>query len=680
MATNPVETPTTSSATEQHFDFSNYPMGCTLEEEATIFRFFSPRARRVDLEIFETFHQSSGHHFRMVQDDMGIWNIRVEQPLGYYYYGYRIVPEDPKDPTFLTTYEVVADPYSKNVVCKNNYKQDPKSFIAPAPEYNWEGDDFKAPSDPRDLIIYEAHIKDLTAHSSSKASGKGAYQRFIDFRQRGGIRHLKELGVNAIELLPLQKFAYYEPPYQKKMSNGIKNTWNPYSRNYWGYMTSFYFMPEPIYASDGSTAPNKMVGGSPVPHQELKDMVKVLHQEGIAVILDVVYNHVSQYDKNPLKYADKQHYFRLDSYYDFKSESGCGNDLKTESPMARQLIVDSLKYWINEFHIDGFRFDLANLIDRQTLDEIRDEVRAINPNAILIAEPWGGGYDPWRFSNMDYAAWNDQFRNGIKGSHPKFDKGYIFGELQGDNSRMSLENYFRGTLDNAEHGLFKENKHSVNYLESHDGYTLGDFIRIGLNPDLEQTPIKNLKAHTQLDEDALKISKLAALYLFTSQGLVMMGEGQEYGRSKVIVPNSAKDPTIGFMDHDTYNKDNKTNYLNFKHLNLNSSLFNYYRGLIKLRNNAPALRKSKPLDVVFQPYKDELHITFYVKGKSAHDPFDYFISLNANRTTSYYIDLPDGYWDMLVNGNSADTETIATISGSLIVPPTSGVILRKLRQ
>lgn len=670
----------TPSSLEQLIDFSEYPLGCTLEEEATIFRFFSPRARRVDLEIFEYYCQSAGHQFKMVKDNSGIWNIRVEQPLNSYLYGFRVVPKDPADPTFLTTNDVIADPYSKEVICRNNFRQSPKSHILSHKEYDWKGDDFKAPSDPRDLIIYEAHIKDMTAHSSSGASGKGYYQKFIDFQQRGGINHLKKLGVNAIEFLPLQKFAYFEPPYQKKVKNGIKNTWNRYSRNHWGYMSSFYFVPEPLYASNGTTTYDKIVGGTGIPAQELKDVIKMLHREEFSVILDVVYNHVSQYDENPLKYADKQYYFRLDSYNEFKSKSGCGNDLKTESPMARRLIIDSIKYWIEEFHIDGFRFDLANLIDRQTLNEIRDEVRAINPNVILIAEPWGGGYDPWNFSHLDYSAWNDHFRNGVKGAHPKFDKGFIFGEYQGDNDRMALENYFRGTIENAEQGLFKKSKHSVNYLESHDGYTLGDFIRIGLNPDMEQTPIKDLESHTQLSKKELRISKLAAIYLFTSQGIVMISEGQEYARSKVIAHAPVKDSTIGYMDHDTYNKDNATNYLNYEHLKLNPSLFTYYQGLIKLRNNAPALRKSEPLDVIFQPYIDKLHITFYVNGEPAHDPFDYFISLNANPSKSYFIDLPEGYWDMIVNGNLAGTNTIATISGSLIVPPSSGVVLRKLRQ
>lgn len=660
--------------------FAEYPLGCTVYNGTTIFRFFSPRADRVDLELFENYNQSQGHQFRMKRDKEGIWNIRVEQPLYSYCYGYRVVPKDPNDSSFLTTYEVIADPYSEHIVTRNHFRQYPKSYIAQKHSYDWEGDDFNAPKDPRDLIIYEAHLKDLTAHESSRAQGKGVYEKFLDPKQRGGINHLKKLGVNAVEFLPLQKFAYFEPPYKKRTKDGLKNTWNPYSRNYWGYMTSFFFVPELLYASDSTTRYNQVIGGTEIPHNELKDVVKLLHNEGFSVILDVVFNHVSQYDLNPLKYADKQYYFRLDSYNEFKSESGCGNDLKTESPMARKLIVDAIIYWMREYHIDGFRFDLANLIDRQTLETIRDEARKINPNVILIGEPWGGGYDPWGFSHIDYAAWNDQFRNGVKGSHPKFDRGFIFGDWQDDNGRMALENYFRGTIENAEKGLFKQSKHSINYLESHDGYTLADFIRIGLRPDLEQTKISDLEAHTELDETELNISKLAALYLFTSQGVVMFGEGQEYGRSKVVADAPVDDTKIGYMDHDTYEKDNATNYLNFEHIELNRSLYEYYKGLIKLRQHSPALRKSQPLDVVFQPYKDALHVTFYIKGEPARDPYDYFISLNANRQNTYFIDLPEGYWHLVANGKKAGTQTIATVAGNMNVPPSSGVILRKLRQ
>ena len=670
---------THTSVADREFSFADYPMGVTLSNGMTVFRVFAPNAGKVDLELFEYYEQTQGHLFKMARDDEGHWNLRVDQELANYCYGYHITPKNPDSSGFISSPEVAADPYSKHVIVRNNYRQNPKTFIAKPSSYDWEGDDFNTPSDPRDLVIYEAHLKDLTAHSSSNARGESYYSRFFDPRQRGGINHLKKLGVNAIEFLPLHHFSYFEPPYQQRSRGGIRNTWNPYSRNYWGYMTTFFFAPHLLYASDAKYGFNAVNGGSDVPQREFKDLIKKLHREGFCVILDVVYNHVSQYDLNPLKQIDRDYYFRLDSYGHLKSESGCGNDFKTEAPKARQLIIDSITYWMEEFHIDGFRFDLAKLIDWQTLKEIRDEARKINPNVILIAEPWGGGYAPKGFSHQNYAAWNDQIRNGVKGSHPKNDRGYIFGEWQGDNNRFSLENYFRGTLENAENGLFAGSQHSLNYLESHDGYTLGDFIRIGLKPEMENTRIRDIKSHTRLTGQQLSISKLAALYLFTSQGIAMISEGQEYGRSKVIAPAAVNDPKIGYMDHNSYEKDNETNFLNFDHISLNEELFEYYRGLIKLRMHAPALRKAEPLDVIFKPYKNAHHITFYLKGENARDPYDYFISLNAHRKNTFYIELPEGYWDLIVNGNRAGTQAIATISGSMNIPPSSGVVLRKLR-
>jgi pullulanase/glycogen debranching enzyme len=237
-------------------------------------------------------------------------------------------------------------------------------------------------------------VRDLTAHASSEVEKKGTYLGLIEKGKTGGLDYLKSLGINAIELLPIHKFGTIEIPYRDSsvLSEGYPiNTWNPYARNHWGYMTSYFFTPETYYATDGTLDPNKMNGTDGRAVREFKDMVKALHKENIAVILDVVYNHVSQYDYNCFKYLDKFYYFRTDSAGNFLSLSGCGNDFKTERPMARRLIIESIKYWMTEYHIDGFRFDLAAMIDFETAKAIYQEAKKINPNVILIAEAWGGG-------------------------------------------------------------------------------------------------------------------------------------------------------------------------------------------------------------------------------------------------------------------------------------------------
>ena len=660
--------------------FSGYKLGYTLTDEYTVFRFFCPRADNAKVELFSSYEQEEGIKFDMLKDDDGIWNIAIYENLADKWYGYRIEAPDGLS-NFLYTDDLVADPFCKLATTQNTYKQDPKSKII-TPEklsFNWNGDDFVNIEDPRDLIIYECHLKDMSIHKSAQCKKPGTYRGFIDPSQKGGIQHLKDLGVNAVEFLPLQKFSYYEPPYKSITPEGFHNTWNPYSKNYWGYMTSFFFCPETIYGTNGSNEHKKIVGKTVSSITEFKQIVKALHKADIAVFMDVVYNHVSQYDKNPLKFMDLEYFFHIDHEGNLRSNSGTGNDFKTYQPVARQLILESLKYWVSEFHVDGFRFDLANMIDIETIDTIRDELRQIHPGIQLIAEPWGDGYNPQQFSEHEWAAWNDQIRNGVKGSDPSKDKGFIFGEWQHNTNRQSLENFFRGTLINYENGRFQDSAHSVNYLEAHDGYTLADFIRIALNPKNQHKQITNIKEFTKLKGRQLKIAKLAALYLFSSQGITMIHEGQEWARSKVIQPEGVKDPDMGRVDHNSYEKDNPTNYLNFDEIAINKSLYKYYQGMIELRKNAPALRKAKHNSINFHVFNDPLHVTFSIDGTSCGDPYNYFISLNANPNQFHHIDLPDGYWELLVNGELAGTEPIISTCGSLLVDNTSGVILRKLR-
>ena len=193
------------------------------------------------------------------------------------------------------------------------------------------------------------------------------------------------MGYNAVEFLPLFDFANVEIPY-KDEDSPVYNDWNPYAANHWGYMPTFLFAPEGQYASDGSSHPNAWSGTDGRQINEFKTVVKELHKNGIAVIMDVVYNHVSQYDNHPLKQMNKNAYFRQNEIGEYSSVSGCGNDLMTEHPFIRQMIIESVLYWMEEFHIDGFRFDLGKLLDWKTVEEIREKAVTINPNVFITCE------------------------------------------------------------------------------------------------------------------------------------------------------------------------------------------------------------------------------------------------------------------------------------------------------
>jgi len=657
---------------------SKKELGCIVGLKQTTFRLFAPRATDVKLVLFDRHDQEAGNEFFMVRDSNGVWEYTVPEVLYGKYYGYRVSGPTGKGEMFNPNI-VIGDPYSKAVVTKNTYRNPAKSFILKT-AYNWGGDTFVAPKNHNELVIYEAHLRDLTAHVSSGVLSRGTYAGLLEKGRTGGLSYLKDLGVNAVEFQPIQKFGTIEPPFNDPnhiTDSGEVNTWNPYERNHWGYMTSYFFAPETYYASDGTMDSGKYNGADGRAVKEFKDVVKTLHKERIAVIMDVVYNHVSQYDFNPFKYIDKFYYFATDSSGNFLKASGCGNDFATSRPMARRLIVESVLYWMKEYHIDGFRFDLATMIDWETCKLISQEAKKINPNVILIAEAWGGGkYDPPGFSDIGWASWNDQIRNGVKGQNPRDGLGFIFGKHQGDHTKKSLMSFVNGTL-REDGGMYVKKEHSINYLESHDDNTLGDFIRLGTGEVKDTDRIADTYKHAKLSPKQLALNKLAAMFLFVSQGPVMLHEGQEFARSKVIAPTRVPDPNTGRIDHNSYEKDNETNWLNYHHKTLNRELYDYYKGLIALRKMNPMLSSAPKKAVEFLPTSDDFLIAFRITAGKQDKGF--LIVLNGNPAHAAQITLPKGRWSVIANAKKVSpTRRITIVTGATIsVPATSGMILQE---
>lgn len=377
--------------------YSNKRLGSFVENGKTYFRLFTPDAEKVTLVTFQKPDDKTGTEYEMSSDSNGVWETSIEGEHYGLFYGFKVF--NPKYPK--TKNIICLDPYAKAVASFNTFYTPRKAIVCNDKNYNWE-DDHWIERDWRDLIIYEMNIRDMTADPSSGSDKPGTYEGLIEHGKAGGIDYIKKLGVNTVELLPSQEFANIEIPYLDSL-NGSYNTWNPYERNHWGYMTAAFFAPESYY-SEGKLDWNTWSGTSAKQVNDFKDMVKVFHKEGIAVVMDVVYNHISEYELGNLKEIDKDYYFRLDKRGNYSAESGCGNDLKTERPMVRRMIVESILYWMKEYHIDGFRFDLGKLIDWETVEEIFHEAKKINPKVILVCEPWGGGYDPAGFSLRGWEA------------------------------------------------------------------------------------------------------------------------------------------------------------------------------------------------------------------------------------------------------------------------------------
>ncbi|MEO8231225.1 MAG: alpha-amylase family glycosyl hydrolase [Ignavibacteriota bacterium] len=646
--------------------YSDKKLGAFVENGKTYFRLFTPNAEKVSLVIFNKVDDQGGKEYEMIRDENAVWETSIDKELYGKFYGFNVKHKD-KDAVLCL------DPYAKAVASYNTYFTPRKSIIVEEDNYNWQNDNW-IQRDWRDIIVYEMHVRDMTEHQSSGAQERGTYQGLIEKGKTGGIDYIKNLGINTIELLPSQEFANIEIPFKDSL-RGNFNTWNPYERNHWGYMTAAFFAPESYYSENTRKLEfDKWSGADAKEVTDFKDMVKAFHKENIAVMMDVVYNHLSEYEFGNLKEIDREYYFRLNPDGSYCQVSGCGNDLKTERPMMRKLIVESILYWMKEYHVDGFRFDLGKLLDWETIETIINEAKKINPDVVFVCEPWGGGYDPQGFSLRGWGAWNDQIRNGIKGENPYSGYGWIFGSWCGNNSPQRIKSYVNGTLVKDSLGIFQKAAHSVNYLECHDGLTLGDFIRLGLGDVKENEVIKDVDKNAKLTSTQLKLNKLGALFLFTSRGMTMIHSGQEFARSKVIPLTNQNDPHRGMIDHNSYDKDNEVNYINYNHAKMNQDLWDYYKGLIELRKEFQSFRRAEYDEVKFMDVKDN---DFALGYEVKHGDENFIVLLNAHPIIEVVFELPKGRWDVLVDSDTAGTKALSTVSGTITIKSSTGFVLKK---
>ena len=587
---------------------SKKPLGVTLDhkQQATTYRIFSPRATSVHLCLFNQpeFEVRSPEYkkltpverYAMWKDDAdGTWEITLLGLDTGRYYSFNIDGPQGDGESFMP-FAQVGDPYAIAVAHAHNNSIVIDPAVTNQWFTGWTDQDWKTPPH-EDMLIYETHVRNFTIHPSSTipAPLRGTYEGFAATTGTGvGLDHLKALGVNMIEFMPVQEF-----------ENGVRE----YN---WGYAPVFYFAPEASYGR----APTK---GSQ--YYEFKQMVNHLHNEGFGVIIDVVYNHVG--GPNIYNLIDKKYHFRLAPDYTFINFSGCGNDVRSEAPMMRRLIVDSCVYWAKEFHVDGFRFDLGELIDMKTMLEVRDACREVNPNIVLISEPWSfRGENKKELKGTGWSAWNNDFRHAAK--------DFARGRVNRDWLRKTIMGSGEIWTDNP--------MQTVNYLESHDDMALAD--EFCLRPD------KNGK---YLDPYDVSMNKLAATILFTSLGMPMISEGQEFLRSKYGI-------------HNSYNKGDAVNALRWsdRERPLAGDALKYYRDLIAMRQSPQGrsfrLRETPPSSYYKWLMPPELKtIGYLVNGDRTHPGNAFAVLANASdKAYNFTINLPAGVWKVIGDGVQID--------------------------
>jgi pullulanase/glycogen debranching enzyme len=617
--------------------YSDKPLGATLNREhnTTTYRLFAPRATDVYLCFFDTPHYQvyepeyqrlpPKERYRMWKDPVdGVWELTTWGLDIGAYYAYQIDgPAGEGESFYPDVY--VGDPYAVAAAGDAEYNNIVLDTTATNQWFaGWTDDEFRTPAH-EDMIIYETHLRDLTAHPSSGVppSLRGTYAGLLATTESDtGLGYLKDLGVNMIELLPMQEFP------------------NPNNRYDWGYATVFFFAPESSYGANPAQ-------GSPF--YEFKNLVNHLHNEGFGVMLDVVYNHVG--GPNIFSLIDRKYYFRLNPDFSHSNFSGVGNDIRSEAPMMRRLIVENIIYLMEEFHIDGFRFDLAELIDLKTLMMVRDAALKVNPNVVLVSEPWSfRGTHKYELTGTGWAAWNDYFRNGVK--------GYVMGDRNLDRLKQVI-------LGSTE--LWTDNPlQSVNYVESHDDMSLMDELTTAPDRDGRRLQPRDVAAN-----------RLSATVLFTSLGIPMIQSGQEFLRSKHGVGN-------------TYNRGDELNALRWTDRDrpVAAEALAYYRALMHLRQSpaGQAFRvNGTPPDGYYRwiETRSDQALGYIVNAPRIHPGNGFIVLLNAHHAAvDFRVALPNGRWRLIGNGRQLDPAGLPdsqVLSGpansTISVPAMSSVIL-----
>lgn len=544
-------------------DFSIYPyyegddLGISWSKEQTIIRIWAPTAIQVELNIYR--QGQGGSPIRIDQfekAEYGTWIFNLRGDLNGYYYTIRV-----NDGNWLNETPGV----DARAVGINGLR----GLIFNPEETNPEGwsDDQRIKCDhATDAIIYELHVRDFSIAPSSGMRNKGKYLAFTESGTlspqglKTGIDHLKELGITHVHLLPVSDFLTVDEQAPNKSYN-------------WGYDPQNFNAPEGSYSTNPNTT-------SRIP--ELKMLVQSLHQAGIGVIFDVVYNHTAYTRRSYLNQTVPGYYYRQKANGTFSNASGCGNEIATERNMVRKYIIDSLYYWATEFHLDGFRFDLMGIYDLDTMNQIRAKMDTISPTFLLYGEGWTADKSPmnetWRAVKTNVsrlfriAVFNDDFRDGIKGNHSdNHGKGFISGQItKEENIKFGIvgacfhPQIEYGYVEHSKSPWASEPWQCINYASCHDNLTLYDKLSLSCCPE-------------DTEEELNRMVMMAGALVLTSQGIPFLHAGVEMARTK-------------FGDHNSYKSPDWINQIDWVRKSTYEQIFNYYQALIRLRKAHAAFR------------------------------------------------------------------------------------------
>lgn len=651
--------PATCAANSMESDYASLPayngedLELTVDNNGTHFRLWSPQATAARVYLYNTDRNSvATDTLNMTRDQHGTWVASSSGKLFGMFYTFSINHNGKWLDETPGVWAKATSTNGRRAAIIDMSKTNPE---------NWSDDHGPVVKNINDVIIYEMHHRDFSVHPSSGIVNKGKFLALTEQGTRSlagdktGIDHLKELGITHIHILPSYDY------------NSVDETQLPSNQYNWGYDPYNYNTPEGSYSTNPANPETRI--------KEMKQMVKALHDAGIGVIMDVVYNHTANNDDSNFSLTAPGYYYRHRADGSYSDASGCGNETASERQQMRNYIINSVKYWATEYHIDGFRFDLMAIHDTETMNEVAKALKEINPSIFVYGEGWTAGDSPLpvehralkeNVSKMpQIAVFSDDIRDAIKGHYSNAaDRGFATGK-PGNEETVKIGivastahpqiDYSKG--NNSKFAYASAPTQIINYVSCHDDLTLTDKLH---------------KSMTDASEsDMMRAARLAQTIVFTSQGTPFMFAGEEIFRDKKGVHNSYKSPdSINAIDWTLKQK--------------NAEQFEYYRQLIALRKAHPAFRMTTAEQVakhiIFDKVEGDNLISYSIVDNANGDAWKEIKLVFNGSAESREIKIKKGEWTIIAQDGKINANGMgSTKGGKLTVAPCSALILARVK-
>ncbi|MEZ4913064.1 MAG: type I pullulanase [Chitinophagales bacterium] len=645
-----------STVEKKYKNFDEYPtyegndLGLQIIDKNTfVFKIWSPTATAAKIFLYNHDVKSQPIETIMMEgpDEHGVFSAKIEGEKWGLYYNFSVKIDN-------LWQKAVPDPYAR--ACGRNSQRAQIVNFAKTNPPHWEYDHSPEVKNFTDIILYELQVRDLSMHPQSGMQHKGKYLALTEPNTQTpkgtptGLQHIRDLGITHVHLLPVYDF-------------GSIDETKPQAEQYnWGYDPMNYNIPEGSYATDAQNGATRI--------KEFKQMVQNLHQNGLGVVIDVVYNHTYKTRDSFFEYLVPGYYYRQDSEGNFSNASACGNEIASERAMVRKMIVESVTYWEKEYHIDGFRFDLMGVLDQETMRQVRAALDTINPNIFIYGEGWKAGASPLPDSELSLkattyqlpriAAFSDDLRDAVKGAwHTAEDPGFIAGK-EGMEESIKFGVVAATQHPEIDYNLVNYSKAAwaaepfqcINYVSCHDNHTLWDKI--------------NASAPQATEADKIKMQLLANTIVLTSQGVPFIHAGTEMLRTK-------------FGNHNSFESPDSINQIDWLRKEQYPKVFEYYQNLIALRKNHPAFRmpSTEMIQKLLHFLPSPPHTVAYIIQDNANQDTwqEILVFFNGQKSTISYT-IPKKDWKVVMENDIINEAGIREISQSQInVPPLSATIL-----